>query len=146
MDIEDIRQKPNLEEETVMQLIETTKAAIPLGHYSQAVICSDLIFVSGILPIEPGEKPDSSRSFEEQVDCVLRNASEILQEAKSNLSKVVKVTVYVTDVDNWSEFDRIYAGRFGAHKPARAVAPVSSLHHGFNVEIDLIAATSDNRT
>ena len=125
-----------------MQQIKTTKAAIPLGHYAQAVVSGNLVFVSGILPIKPYCKPDSPINFEDQVNRVLHNAIEILHEADCKLSNVVKVTVYITDVEKWSDFDRIYANTFGSHKPARAVAPVTCLHHGYDVEIDLIASVS----
>ncbi|MFD1158709.1 RidA family protein [Roseovarius aestuarii] len=127
-----------------MKKIETREAALPLGHYSQAIVSGDLVFVSGVLPIEPGAELDSSRSFKEQAECVLRNAAAILKEAGANLSNVVKATVYVTNIENWKDFDQAYAAAFGEHKPARAVAPVPNLHHGFDVEMELIASVSGN--
>jgi reactive intermediate/imine deaminase len=127
-----------------MQKVETRDAALPMGHYSQAVVTGDLVFVSGILPIEPETTPEPSKSFQDQVDCVLRNAEAILLAAGTSMSNVVKVTVYVTDIENWKEFDQLYAAAFGTHKPARAVAPVPNLHHGFDVEMELIATVSGN--
>ncbi len=130
-----------------MKLIETNKATAPGGHYSQAIISGGFIFVSGILPIEPGCNPDATRSFSDQADCILRNAAAILQEAGADFSKVVKATVYITDIDNWNQFDQAYAKAFGAHKPARAVVPVPNLHHGLSVELELLAeaAQQDER-
>lgn len=123
-----------------MEIIETRKAAMPGGHYSQAVVSGGLIFVSGILPIEPDCKPDASLCFMDQANCVLRNAEAILHEAGVDFSKVVKTTVYITDIGNWPAFDQAYAGAFGAHKPARAIVPVLDLHHDFKIEIELIAS------
>jgi 2-iminobutanoate/2-iminopropanoate deaminase len=60
--------------------------------------------------------------------------------AGSDLSRVLKCTVYVTDIADWPEFNRLYAEVFGEHRPARAVVPVSPLHYGYRVEMDAIAA------
>jgi 2-iminobutanoate/2-iminopropanoate deaminase len=122
-----------------LDVIHTEAAASPLGHYSQAVICGDLIFLSGLLPIEPGEMPKPHATFETQVDCILRNAAIILRAAGSSLAGVVKSTAYLVDIKDWADFDRVYARHFGLHRPARAVVPVPFLHHGFAVEIEMIA-------
>lgn len=125
-----------------MQKIQTSEAAQPLGHYSQAVVSGNLVFVSGILPVEPDGTLNAERGFSEQAEIVLRNAEAILRAAGSDLSKAVKATIYVTDVAKWKAFDEAYSTAFGPHKPARAVAPVPNLHHGFQVEMDLIASVS----
>ncbi|SLN16147.1 Enamine/imine deaminase [Falsiruegeria litorea R37] len=125
-----------------MQKIQTSEAAQPLGHYSQAVVSGDLVFVSGILPVELDGTLNAERGFSEQAEIVLRNAEAILRAAGSDFSKAVKATIYVTDIANWKAFDEAYSTALGEHKPARAVAPVPSLHHGFQVEMDLIASVS----
>lgn len=117
----------------------TSNAAAPGGHYSQAMIAGDLVFVSGILPVEPGGPIEPNRDFGTQADCVLRNASAILAEAGSSMADIVKTTVYITDIANWGEFDAIYAAYLGSHKPARAVVPVPVLHHGFLLEVEFVA-------
>ena len=63
----------------------------------------------------------------------------ILHEAGSDLDRVVKVNAYITDINDWAEFNTIYAEYFGDHRPARAVLPVGPLHYGFKVEIEVIA-------
>lgn len=120
--------------------VHTAKAATPSGHYSQATIHGDLAFVSGILPIEPDGSHNSTCPFSDQANCVLRNATVILQAAGCGFSDVVKTTVYVTDIASWAEFDSVYAEFFGDHRPARAVVPVPVLHHGFSIEMELIAS------
>lgn len=127
-----------------MQVIHTSQAAPPAGHYSQAVISGDLVFLSGILPTEIDGTINSSEPFHVQAERVLHHAAAILNEAGTNFSNVVKVTVYVTDIGDWPVFNEIYAAVFGTHTPARTVVPVSALHHDFGVEIDLIASLRGN--
>ena len=122
-----------------LQSINTLHAAQPLGHYSQAQIVDGLIYVSGVLPIKQDGTLDAGQSFAEQTELVLQNATAILNEAGSGLRHVIKSTVYVVDVGNWEAFDAVYSNHFGTHKPARSVAPVVNLHHGFLVEIDMFA-------
>lgn len=122
-----------------MKKINTRAAALPGGHYSQAIVSGGFIFVSGILPNELDCKPNSSSCFIDQANCVLLNAEAILREAGVSLSEVVKATVYITNLENWQAFDQAYAGSFGAHKPARAVVQVPNLHHDFKIEMELIA-------
>jgi reactive intermediate/imine deaminase len=112
----------------------------PGGHYSHVVIHEGVAYVSGQLPIAPDGRLPASASFERQARQVLANVRAALEGAGSDLSRVVKCTVYVTDISDWPEFDRLYAEAFGDHKPARAVVPVSPLHYGYRLEMDAIAA------
>lgn len=123
-----------------MQIIHTSQAAPPAGHYAQAVVTGDLVFLSGILPIEADGSIDASEPFHVQAERVLHHAAAILKEAGTDLANVVKVAVYVTDIGDWTAFNEIYTAVFGTHTPARTVVPVPTLHHGFGVEIDLIAS------
>lgn len=123
-----------------MKVIFTEKAPQPAGHYSQAIVHGDTIFVAGQLPIEPKTGEKKTGSIEEQAEQVLRNIAEILQAAGSDLSHVLKVTVYVADMSLWERLNAVYARIFGEHRPARAVVPAPNLHFGFQVEIDAIAA------
>ncbi len=120
-----------------MQLIHAANVPAPGGHYSHAVSAAGLIFVSGILPGRPaaGETDD----FERQVRATLEHGKQILAAAGASLNDVVQCTAYIAGVEYWPEFNTIYAEIFGQHKPARAVVPVPELHHGFLVEIQLVA-------
>ena len=78
--------------------------------------------------------------FAQQAACVLDNLDAILRASGSSPSRVISCRVYVDDVENWPEFNRLYAAYFGGHKPARAVVPVPGLHYGLKLELEAIAA------
>jgi 2-iminobutanoate/2-iminopropanoate deaminase len=120
--------------------IATAQATPPGGHYAQAMVVDNLIFVSGQLGFKPGTSEPVSLSIEEQTQNCLRNLEQILLAANASLQQVVKTTIYISDVAYWPVVNKIYAEIFADHKPARAIIPCNTLHHGFNVEIDAIAA------
>jgi 2-iminobutanoate/2-iminopropanoate deaminase len=112
----------------------------PGGHYSHVVIHGGVAYVSGQLPIAADGPLPPDSSFERQARQVLANVRAAVVGAGSDLSRVLKCTVYVTDIGDWPEFNRLYAEMFGEHQPARAVVPVSPLHYGYRLEMDAIAA------
>ena len=122
-----------------MKTIATPDAPSPAGHYSQAIVHEGIVYVSGQLPIDPvtGEKRTSS--IEEQSHQVIDNLAAILQAAGSGLDRVLKTTVYISNIDLWPNVNAVYAERFGEHRPARAVVPTRELHFGFQIEIEAIA-------
>jgi len=123
-----------------MKEISTPNAPKPSGHYSQAIVHNNVVYVSGQLPIEPktGEKRISS--IEEQTEQALNNLSEIIKAAGSNLNQVIKTTIYISDIDLWERVNAVYSTFFGEHRPARAVVPTKNLHFGFQIEIEAIVA------
>lgn len=121
--------------------VSTLSAPAPGGHYSQAVVCNGLVFVSGQLSIDPQTRERKLGSIEEQTELVLHNVGEILKAANSDLSQVLKMTIYVSDINLWSAVNEVYARVMGDHRPARAVVPTGELHYGFLIEIDAVAAT-----
>ena len=123
-----------------MKLVSSLGAPTARGHYSQAVIHGGLVYVAGQLPIVPGEPEKQLAKFEDQARRVIDNVAAILAEAGSGLDQVVKATVYIADIAHWPAFNAIYAERMGPHKPARTVVPVGTLHYGYLVEMDVIAA------
>jgi 2-iminobutanoate/2-iminopropanoate deaminase len=123
-----------------MKAILTDNAPKPAGHYSQAIVHHNTVYVSGQLPIDPKTGEKRTGSIEEQTEQVLSNLSEILKAAGSNLSQVIKTTVYITDIELWSRVNAVYARFFGEHRPARAVVPTSTLHYGLQIEIEAMAA------
>ncbi|MFC1903438.1 RidA family protein [Chloroflexota bacterium] len=125
-----------------MVIISTPNAPRPAGHYSQAVVHKDLVYVSGQVPIDPKTGEKRTGSIEEQAEQVLKNLAEILKAAGSNLNQVIKTTVYVSDIGLWDRVNAVYAKFFGEHRPARAVVPTRDLHFGFQVEIEAIAVVS----
>jgi len=125
-----------------MKVISTQNAPGPAGHYSQAIVHHNIVYVSGQLPIDPKTGEKRTGSIEEQTEQVLNNLSEILKAAGSNLNQVIKTTVYLSDIELWSRVDAVYARFFGEHRPARAVVPTRNLHFGFQIEIEAIAAVN----
>jgi len=111
----------------------------PAGHYSQAMIWGDLIFVSGQLPICPKTGNKINNSIEQECSQTIENLKNILEDAGSNLNQVLKTTVYITDIKLWGKVNEIYANYFQNHKPARAIVPVLELHYGLKIEIEAIA-------
>ncbi len=119
-----------------MKMILSPHTPAPAGHYSHAVESGNLIFVSGVLPGKAG--PGEIESFERQVRACFNHCENILKTSQCTLKNVVQCTAYIVGVENWPEFNSIYAEIFGDHKPARAVVPVPELHYGFKVEIQLV--------
>ncbi|WP_338873976.1 Rid family detoxifying hydrolase [Spirosoma sp. SC4-14] len=122
-----------------MTFIQTTEAPAPGGHYTQAIVHNDLVFVSGILPITPTGEKLTDATISEQTEQVLRNLDAILTAAGSDRQKVVKVTIYIADMEAWSTVNATYAQFFGDHRPARSVVPVLPLHYGFTIELEAVA-------
>ena len=122
-----------------MEIISTKKAPEPGGHYSQAVVHNDLVFISGQLPVDPLSGNQVGTSIEEQTRQVLNNLEAILKAAGSSAERVLKITVYISDISLWGRVNAVYSEFFRDHRPARAVVPTKELHFGFQVEMDAIA-------
>lgn len=120
--------------------VATTAAPRPGGHYSQAVVHGGLVFVSGQLPLDPGSGVVVGGGAGAQARAALANLAAVLTAAGSGLDRVLRTTVYVSDIAHWAEVNAVYAEVFGNHRPARTVVPTRDLHHGCLVEIDAIAA------
>ena len=123
-----------------MKTIQPTDQPTPKGHYSPGLEHSGLIFVSGQLPMDLKTREPFSGSMEEQTELALRNVEAVLHEAGSDLSHVLQMTIYVSDIELWGKVNETYARVMGDHRPARAVIPVKDLHFGTKIEIAAIAA------
>lgn len=123
-----------------MRFISTEDAPRPGGHYSQAVVHQGVVYVAGQLPIVPETGEKCLGTVEEQTERTLLNLEAVLKAAGSGKDRVLRVTVYVSDISLWGRLNEVYAGFFGGHRPARTVVPTRDLHYGFLVEIDAIAA------
>src|SRR5262245_59049646 len=120
--------------------ITTPNAPRPAGHYSQAVVHNGLVFVSGQLSIDPQTGEKRLGSIEEQTEQALTNVHEILKAAGSDWDRVLKMTVFVADINLWEAVNSVYIRILGEHRPARAVIPTGPLHFGFLIEIEAVAA------
>jgi len=126
-----------------MKIVETPRAPLPAGHYSQAVVYGGFVFVAGQLPHDVSHPGRPAGDVEEQTERALRNVEAILEAVGSSLDRLLSVTVYVTDISLWPRVNAAYARVLGAHRPARAVVPVKELHHGYAVEIQAVAALGE---
>lgn len=120
------------------KIIATLMAPAAIGPYSQAVRRGDLLFVSGQLPLDP----DSGRIPEgivEQSRQALRNLQAVLEAGGSSIDAVVKTTVFLADMNDFEEMNRVYATFFSADPPARSTVEVARLPKDVRVEIDCIA-------
>ena len=122
-----------------MDFVATDAAPKAIGPYSQAVKANGLVYTSGQIALDPATGNLVEGSFEAQVHRVLQNLAAILKAAGSDFSRVLKATVYVTDLANFQTLNGIYAEYFGDHKPARTTVEVKGLPKGGAVEIDLVA-------
>lgn len=121
--------------------VNTYDAPLPGGHYSQAVIAGNIIFVSGQLPVIPLTGDKVTGDISEQTLQALNNLLSIVKAAGGDITTIARTTIYTTDIKNWEEVNRVYASFFGPVKPARSIITVASLHHGFLVEIEAVAFT-----
>ena len=122
------------------KIIYTENAPEP-GNYSQAVEYGNLIFVSGQTADDPETGEPVKGSVKEQTDLVLTNIENILQSADSGLEKVLKVNVYLSDMEHKPEFEQVYEEYFSENQPARIAMAVKGMDAGLDVEIDVIAAS-----
>jgi 2-iminobutanoate/2-iminopropanoate deaminase len=128
-----------------MRFVETPLAPRPGGHYSQAVVHGDTVYVAGQLPIDPADPDAPPGDAASQTRVALENTRRILEEAGSGLDRALSVTIYVSDISHWDDVNRAYTAVMGAHRPARAVVPVRDLHFGYLVEVQTIAALGGPR-
>jgi len=122
-----------------MDYVATSDAPKAIGPYSQAVKANGFVYTSGQIALDPATGNLVDGTFEEQVHRVFQNLAAVLKESGSDFSRVLKATVYLTDLANFQTLNAIYAGYFGDHKPARTTVGVSQLPKGGAVEIDLVA-------
>jgi 2-iminobutanoate/2-iminopropanoate deaminase len=123
-----------------MERVISQNAPIPAGHYEQGWKHGGLVFVSGQLPIDAVSEAKCTGTAAEQAAVSLSNMKAVLEAAGTGVNRVLKVTVYVSDITIWDEVDAAYRLFFGEHKPARSIVPVRDLHHGFKVEMEAVAA------
>ena len=122
------------------EIIETINAPAPIGPYSQAIRANGFVFVSGQIPVRPDTGQVVEGGIEAQTNQAMKNLAAILDAAGTGLGKVVKTTVFLSNLDDFAEFNRVYADYFGDVKPARATVQVARLPKEVLVEVEAIAA------
>jgi 2-iminobutanoate/2-iminopropanoate deaminase len=122
-----------------IRIVTTDHAPKAIGPYSQATIAGGMIFTAGQIALNPATMEVVSGGIREQSERVLLNLQAVLTAAGSDFSKVVKTTVYLVDMADFTAMNEIYAKFFGDNKPARSTVAAAGLPRGVRVEIDVIA-------
>jgi len=120
-------------------IISTDKAPGAIGPYSQAVSVNGMVFCSGQIPIDPATGDFVSDNVADQTEQVLKNLAAVLDAAGAKFSDVVKTTIFLADMGDFSVVNEIYGRYFDDNKPARATVQAAALPRGARVEIDCIA-------
>lgn len=120
------------------EVIFTEDAPKAIGPYSQAIKSGSFLFISGQVALNPITGDLVNSSIEEQAEQVIKNLSAICKAANADLSDIVKLTIYITDMNDFSIVNQVMANHFKSPYPARATIEVSGLPLGVNVEMDAI--------
>jgi 2-iminobutanoate/2-iminopropanoate deaminase len=120
-------------------IVATTEAPGAVGPYSQGIVTDGLVFTAGQIPINPATGKVEAQSIEDQTRQVLRNVDAVLRAAGSGLHKVVKMTVFMTDLGQFQAMNGIYGEFFPSDPPARSAVQVVALPLGVQIEMEAIA-------
>mgnify|MGYP001413006217 CR=1 FL=1 len=124
----------------IKKIISTKNAPLPIGPYNQAVMIGEVLYTSGQIAIDPLTGELKTKNIEYETDLVMNNLKAILEAANMTFDNVVKTTIFVSDMNNFSKINSIYSKFFKDHiAPARETVEVSNLPKFVNVEISLIA-------
>lgn len=127
-----------------IRTVSTNQAAEPRGHYSQAVVHQGIIYVADQLPIPPQVAADADPpppgSIEQQARQTFENVLAIVRAAGGSASSLLRVNIYVSDIEHWPVVNQVYGEVIGDSRPARGVIPTGDLHYGYNVAAEAIAA------
>lgn len=125
--------------DTLREIIATDQAPRAIGPYSQAIRAGNLLFCSGQIPIDPSTGEFVSGGVAEQTEQVMRNLSAVLSAGQSSLKQVVKTTVFLADMDDFTAMNEVYGRFFGENPPARATVQAARLPRDAKVEIEAVA-------
>tara|TARA_B100001113_G_scaffold175473_1_gene143759 strand:+ start:718 stop:1101 length:384 start_codon:yes stop_codon:yes gene_type:complete len=123
------------------KVINTTKAPSAIGPYNQSIRVNDTLFISGQIPLVPKTMELISGNIEEETHQVMKNLESIIKKAKMSFKNVVKATIYLDDMKNFSKVNEVYGSYFEkGDEPARETVAVKSLPKSVRIEISMIAA------
>ena len=122
-----------------LKKVATEKAPAAIGPYSQAIVCGNLVFTSGQIPLEPVSGTIVGATIEEQATQVMKNLGEVLKAAGTSFEKAVKTTCFLAEMGDFVAFNGVYAQYF-TEKPARSCVAVKTLPKNVLVEVEVIAS------
>ena len=121
------------------KIINTKNAPAPIGPYNQAILVNETLYISGQVCIDAATGNLKNRDIQDETHQVMQNLKVILQEAGMSFNNVVKTTIFITDMNRFSEINEVYGKYFDGDFPARETVQVSALPKAVNVEISMIA-------
>ena len=123
------------------QIINTPSAPAPIGPYNQAILAGDMLFISGQICIDPSTGALMNEDIQQETHQVMHNLRSILTAADMSFHHVVKTTIFITDMNRFSEINEVYGKYFDSNStfPARETVQVSALPKFVNVEVSMIA-------
>jgi 2-iminobutanoate/2-iminopropanoate deaminase len=124
-----------------MKIVNTPNAPLAVGPYSQAIIAGGFLYSAGQIALDPKTSALAATDIAGQTHQVLKNLSAVLGNANLTFADVVKTTIFLKNIHDFTAVNNIYATYFGAHRPARSTVEVSNLPKGALIEIELIAKT-----
>ena len=128
----------------VKKIIKTDKAPLPIGSYNQGVVSNGFVFTAGQVAIDPKTSKLIDGNFKDRVNQIFDNLENILIETGSGLSNAVKFTVFLTDIDNYADINKVFNSRLDEETaPARSLVEVSGLPAGTDVEIECVAVINE---
>ena len=119
--------------------VHTDQAPRAIGPYSQAVSHGDLIYSAGQIALDPASMQVVAGGVAEQTERVMANLAAVLEAAGSDLSRVLKTTVFLADMADFAAMNEVYARWFGDHRPARSTVAAAGLPRNVRVEIEVVA-------
>jgi len=125
------------------KVINTSKAPQPIGPYSQAVLANNILFVSGQIAIDPESGGLITDNIENETEQVMQNLKSVLQQAELHFEDVVKCSIFVKSMADFSRINEVYGRYFSSNPPARETVEVSGLPKNVNVEISCIASINE---
>ena len=123
-----------------LKRIETANAPAAIGPYSQGIVVNGMLYTAGQIALDPQTMEIVGGGIEEQTEQVMTNLAAILAEAGTSLQNVVKTTVFLQDMGEFTAMNKIYEKHFGTHKPARSTVQAARLPRDVKVEIEVVAA------
>jgi 2-iminobutanoate/2-iminopropanoate deaminase len=121
-----------------LKKVSTEKAPAAIGPYSQAIICGEMVFTSGQIPINPASGNVEAEGITAQAEQVMKNLGEVLNAAGSSFEKAVKTTCFLAEMNDFAAFNEVY-GKYFTTKPARSCVAVKTLPKNVLVEVEVVA-------
>ena len=121
-----------------MEKVNSKNAPAAIGPYSQAIIVGDLVYTSGQIPLDPVSGKVVGNEIKEQTAQVMKNLQAVLEEANTSFDNIIKTTCFLTNMNDFGEFNQVY-GEYIIGKPARSCVAVKDLPKGVLVEVEVIA-------